>query len=75
MFNHTHTETTLISISENCFKISNMSYFFFCNVDNGCYDVVTQNQLELSSVPQNVPLTTTVYKVSNNPVLPDSDLR
>lgn len=52
-----------------------MSYFFFCNVDNGCYDVVTQNQLELSSVPQNVPLTTTVYKVSNNPVLPDSDLR
>lgn len=40
----------------------------------GCYDVIKQNQLKLSSVPQNVPLTTTVYKVSNKPVLPDSDL-
>lgn len=66
LFPCTHTKNHFI---HTCVYLKTATKIFF--IDSGCYAVVEQNQLKLSSVEQNVSSATTVYNVLNNPVLPD----
>lgn len=66
LFPCTHAKNDFI---HTCVYLKTATKIF--SIDSGCYDVVEQNQRKLSSVDQNVSSATTVYKVLNNPVLPD----